>query len=70
MKLKLLAFLLMPSLAFGSGWECINRTLGACNTWRMTVPKGWIVTSDNSAGGGEHSYAMTFVPDEQHEWKI
>lgn len=69
---KLIAVLLMlvsVNVFAGSSWECVGRMI-TCHTWRMAVPQGWIVSGDNSAGGGEHGYAMTYVPDENHEWKI
>lgn len=68
MKKMLLLALLLPSLSFGASWECVGR-VGFCHTWRMEVPGGWIVAGDNSAGGGEHGYAMTFFPDQNHDWK-
>ena len=66
---KLLLFILMiPSLCLADNWSCINRAALVCNTWIMWVPTGWIVASDNT-NGGEHGYAMVFVPDQKHEWK-
>jgi hypothetical protein len=70
MKKLLLTLLILPSLSFAGGWECINRTALICNTWRMQVPTGWIVSNDNSAGGGVHGYGMVFVPDTAHEWRV
>ncbi len=67
---KLLLLLLVSANCYATtSWECIAR-FGTCHTWRMAVINGWIVSGDNSAGGGEHGYAMTFVPDEKHEWKL
>ena len=66
---KLLILLLLTSNVYASTWECLNRNVGFCNTWRMNVPNGWIVASDNAASGGEHGYAMVFVPDTGHTWK-
>jgi len=69
MKKLLLSLLLITTTnCFASNWECINRVV-LCHTWRMQIPQGWIVSGDNSAGGGEHGYAMTFVPDPDHIWK-
>ncbi len=65
-----LCLIFLPSLSFASSWECINRATIYCNTWRMYVPTGWIVASDNSATGVEHGYAMVFVPDPIHQWKV
>jgi hypothetical protein len=65
-KLFLLA-LLTPSLALASNWQCVNHNpIITCNTWRMPVPHGWLVSTDN----GDEDIAMTFVPDEQHDWKL
>lgn len=69
MKKLLLTLLIIPSLSFASSWECINHHMAMCNTWRMSVPTGYLVASDNSLTGGEHGYAMVFVPDQSHEWK-
>lgn len=66
---KLLLLMLFCSQANAAGWECIGRTV-LCHTWRMATPTGWIVSGDNSAGGGEHGYAMTFVPDPNHTWNV
>ena len=67
---RLLLLLLLSTNCSASTWECINKNLMACNTWRMLVPTGWVVASDNSATTSEHGYAMVFVPDEQHIWKL
>lgn len=66
-KLLLLA-LLFPIISYASGWECINRNgfVLTCNTWRWSVPHGWLVSVDNN----DHGAAVTFVPDEWHNWKI
>lgn len=66
----LLFFILFSSSVYASNWECINKSVGFCNTWRMEIPEGYIVASDNSATGGEHGYGMVFVPDEKHQWKV
>ena len=64
---KLIALLLLiPSVSFASGWQCVNRQL-TCNTWRWAVPHGWLVSTDNGADG--HGIAMVFYSDENHEWK-
>lgn len=70
---KLLAIMLGSLLLVGceradaSAWECINRgALGNCNAWRMPVYKGWIVSADHD----DHTYAMVFVSDETHQWKV
>lgn len=62
-----LFFLLVNSVS-ASPWECINRPLMSCNTWRMSVPGGWIVGADNV--NDEHTFAMTFFPDPKHEWSL
>jgi hypothetical protein len=62
---KLILLCLLSSNCFAASWECVNRA-AACNTWRMEVPTGWIVSSDNT----DNSYAMTFVPDPEHKWKV
>lgn len=54
------------SYAWGK-WECVDRVI-TCHTWRLPVPQGWVVASD--APTDEHGYAMTYVPDLNHEWKI
>jgi hypothetical protein len=66
MKIYFLLFLLLPSLSFSAYWQCINRNkvITTCNTWRMKVPRGWIVSVDNDDRGA----SVTFVPDEDHEW--
>jgi hypothetical protein len=50
---------------FSSNWECVSRT-AFCHTWRMEVSGGWIVSGNSN----ESNYAMTFVPDAKHEWKV
>lgn len=67
MKKLILILLFLPTLTFASSWECINRAAFTCNTWKMNVPNGWIIASDNP-GGGEHGYQMIFISDEKHEW--
>lgn len=49
-----------------SGWECINRNgvIPTCNTWRMMVPHGWLVSVDNN----DHGAALTYYPDDGHVW--
>jgi|GEM_PF-6493526 len=71
MKKLLLPILLVLSINSyaGSKWECIDRSLLSCHTWRMIVPTGWVVASDNSATEIPY-YAITFVPDAKHEWKV
>jgi hypothetical protein len=66
---KLILLFLLSANCYATNWECTNRVL-TCHTWRMEVPTGWIVASDNSASGGEHGYAMVFVPDTGHTWKL
>ena len=68
MKKLLFTLLLFPCLANAASWECVGRVL-TCHTWRMEVPTGWIIAGDNSRGGDETSYAMTFVPDPSHTWR-
>lgn len=60
--------MMISEQCFASGWECINRNaalIPTCNTWRWPVPHGWMVSTDNA----DHGAAMTFIPDETHEWK-
>lgn len=64
---RFLLLMLLTTSCQAASWECVSRMV-TCHTWRMSVPNGWIVASDNSAGGGEHGYAMTFVPDQTHAW--
>lgn len=64
---KLLFLLLFPIVANAAQWNCVTSSYMTCNTWRLEVPTGWIVSS---IGFGEHSYAMVVVPDQNHEWKI
>ena len=66
---KLLLLMMLCTSVNAGGWECIGRSF-MCHTWRMSVPHGWIVAGDNSSGGGEHGYAMIFVPDEGHVWAL
>ncbi len=66
---KLILLFLLSSNCFAASWHCIS-SMGFCHTWRMEVPGGWIVASDNSAGGGEHGYAMVFTPDAEHKWAV
>ena len=71
MKKILAVFLTLTNInCYADNWVCINRAVLSCNTWRLSVYKGWLVASDNAATGGEHGYAMSFVPDENHDWKI
>lgn len=67
MKKLLLFATLIPCLASASSWECINRNATmSCNTWRMSVPGGWVITTDNN----DKDIAAAFVPDPSHFWKI
>ncbi len=66
---KIFLLLFVSTNLYSASWECINRYMMSCNTWRMKVYKGWIVASDNPTGG-DHGYAMTFLPDEKHEWRV
>ncbi len=70
MKLKTLLLISLLCVSFNSfaNWECIGRVI-MCHTWRMWVPTGWIVAGDNSASP-EHGYALVWVPDPKHEWKL
>lgn len=65
---KLILLFLFSTNCFSASWECISRVI-ACHTWRMEVPSGWIIAGDNSAST-EHGYAMTFIPDPEHKWKV
>jgi hypothetical protein len=66
MKLKLLALLFVPSLAFGAKWECFNIENGGYaapnSLCRLETNEGWIVVNTFKT--------MTFVSDTRHEWKI
>lgn len=69
MKFISMTFLILFSInSFASNWQCVNRNPGVptCNTWRMQVPHGWLVSTDN----GDNDIAMIFYPDKNHEWKI
>lgn len=66
---RILCLLLLTTACQAASWECVSRMV-TCHTWRMEVPGGWIVSGDNSAGGGEHGYAMTYMPDVSHQWKL
>lgn len=47
-------------------WEEIN-----CNTFRLKVPKGWIIKSLSSSS--YHYYSgvhMIFIEDIDHQWEI
>lgn len=59
--------LLISTNVLAASWECINRQFVSCNTWRMMVREGWIVSG--GVGDGTHGYAMTYVPDPNHEWR-
>lgn len=68
-KILLTVWLLIYSgLALASNWECINRNgfPPTCNTWRWQVPSGWLVSTDN----GDDHISVTFVPDENHNWRV
>jgi len=66
-KLLLLITLLFSLPVFANvKWICISRTIG-CHTWVMDIPSGWIVSGDNGSGD---SYAMVFIPDPEHKWKL
>ena len=68
-KITLLTLLLLTfntSYALGK-WECVGRIV-TCHTWRLWVPQGWVVSGDIPTD--EHGYAMTYVPDPSHEWKL
>lgn len=64
---KLILLFLLTTNCFASHWECINRNgvVPTCNTWRWEVPGGWLVSTDN----GDRHVAVTFFPDQKHEWK-
>lgn len=65
-KLFLLLFFI-SQFSYASNWECINRWMGlTCHTWKMRTPTGWIVGSESYDKG---EYALTFVPDPNHEWR-
>ncbi len=64
---KLLLLFLITANAHASAWECVSRVV-TCNTWRMSVPAGWVVSGDSLTS--DHAFAMTFVPDAKHEWKL
>lgn len=66
MKKLILILLFITNNCLASNWECINRGLLGCNTWRMPVIHGWIVEGDHD----ESTLAMAFVPDEKHEWRL
>ena len=68
MKKLLLSIMLLASAQCyaDNTWHCISRIV-TCHTWRMEVPHGWLVSGDN---GNDAHYALTFFPDEKHEWKI
>ncbi len=69
MKLRKALFALIvitaSSSIFASSWECVSRNIAICNTWRMEVPHGWLVSTDNS----NEDIAITYYPDPDHEWK-
>jgi hypothetical protein len=70
LKISIIFLALIFSMsAYADNWKCINRAVGFCNTWRMQIPMGWLVASDNGATGGEHGYAMIYIPDPEHTWK-
>lgn len=56
----------LQSYALGK-WECVDRVL-TCHTWRLWVPQGWVVSGDIPTD--EHGYAMTYVPDANHDWRL
>lgn len=62
-----LSLLLVSTSSIASSWECVSR-LVTCHTWRMSVPEGWVISGDTITS--DHAYAMTFVPDKMHEWKL
>lgn len=67
--LKKVILLMMISInCYADNWICINRSALMCNTWKMSIPQGYLVASDNMATGGEHGYAMVFVSDINHSW--
>jgi len=67
MKKIVLLLLLIANQSFADNtWHCVSRIV-TCHTWRMEVPGGWLVSGDN---GNDAHYAMTFLPDAEHTWKI
>jgi len=50
-----------------SSWECVSKIkimgINKCDTWKMKVPDGWIVSSDPQGSG-----TINFVPDKEHKW--
>lgn len=63
MKNILFAILFFSVSCQAASWECIVDSM-ICNTWRMQVPHGWLVRTSHQ------TYAIIYVPDEEHEWKI
>jgi hypothetical protein len=67
MKKIILILLVITNLCYASNWECINRNgvIPTCNTWRWSVPHGWLVSVNNY-----HGTAVTFYADESNDWKF
>jgi len=66
-KLLILAILISTNCFAVGEWECIDRVF-TCHTWRLWVPQGWVVSGDTTSS--DHAYAMTYIPDLNHEWKL
>lgn len=68
MRKIVLILLIAANTSFAMGkWECVYRMV-TCHTWRLWTSQGWVVSGDITTD--EHGYAMTYVPDQNHEWKL
>lgn len=65
-KILILTLLVCVSSCYALQRECIgDKGWGSCEFYRWSVPHGWLVTTGLSSQAG-----ITFVPDENHEWKL
>lgn len=58
---KILILMLLCGSVNAAQWECIEKAM-LCYYWRMPITNGWLVTHGD--------YGITFVPDQEHEWKL
>ena len=65
-KCLFLLFALIPVSAFAqtSGWELVNSGKAYVEMYRLAIPHGWLVRTENY-----YNMQTIFVPDENHDWK-
>lgn len=68
---RFILLILFTTNCYANYWETIRPktqdnsewSLSIGTFWRMSVPHGWLIKNSDTS-------AITFYPDEKHEWKI